>query len=86
MVEGFLLGVVVTASITAAGFFLKFWRRTEDPLFLAFGAAFMIEGLNRVAFLFLAHPNEGSPVIYLVRMLSYLLILSAITWKNRGRS
>jgi hypothetical protein len=57
MIEGFLLGVIVTASLAAAVFFFKFWRRTRDQLFLAFGLAFLIEGLNRILFLFVEHPN-----------------------------
>jgi len=83
MIDGFLLGVIVTASLTAAAFFLKFWKQTRDKLFLGFGAAFAIEGINRLAFLFLETPNEGHPVIYMVRLFSYLLILVAIINKNR---
>lgn len=86
MIEGFLLGIIVTASLTAGIFFLRFWRRTRDPLFLAFSAAFIIEGLNRIGFLFVDRPNEGSPAIYIVRLLAFLLILAAIVWKNRGRA
>lgn len=84
MIEGFLLGVIVTASLTAGIFFLRFWRRTSDPLFVAFSAAFTIEGLNRIGFLFVDRPNEGSPTIYMVRLLAFLLILAAIVWKNRS--
>jgi hypothetical protein len=77
MLVGFLLGVIVAASLT-------FWRRTRDVLFLGFAASFFIEGLNRAAFLGLDEPHEGSPAIYGVRLLSYLLILAAIIHKNRG--
>jgi len=84
MIEGFLLGVVVTSSIVAAGFFYRFWRRTQDRLFLAFAAAFLIEGLNRLSFLFIELPNEGSPAIYSVRLLAFLIILMAIVAKNRS--
>jgi hypothetical protein len=84
MINGFLLGVIVSASLTAAAFFFKFWRQTHDLLFLGFGAAFLIEGLNRVSFLFLAAPNEGDPLVYTVRLFSYLLILAAIVNKNRS--
>ena len=84
MINGFLLGVIVTASLTAAAFFFKFWRQTRDLLFLGFAAAFLIEGLNRVSFLFLAAPNEGDPLVYTVRLFSYLLILAAIVNKNRS--
>jgi len=84
MVEGFLLGVIVTASLTAAGFFWRFYRQTRDNLFLAFAAAFAIEGINRMAFLVLDNPSEGSPIIYMVRLVAFLFILGAIVAKNRG--
>ena len=84
MVEGFLLGVIVTASLVAGGFFLKFWRQTKDVLFLAFAVAFIVEGLNRASLLFVAAPNEGVPLVYLVRLFAFLLIVAAIAHKNRG--
>ena len=83
MIEGFLLGVIVTASITAGAFFLKFWKQTRDQLFLAFAIAFIIEGLNRIGFLFVESPNEAGPTIYVVRLVAFLLIVAAIVRKNR---
>lgn len=83
MIEGFLLGVIVTGSVTAGAFFLKFWLQTRDTLFLAFAVAFLIEAGNRLTFLWLDNPHQGSPAIYGVRLLSYLLILVAIVNKNR---
>jgi len=84
LVAGFLLGVIFAASLVAGLFFLKFWQRTGDRLFLAFAAAFLIEGVNRLAFLFVEHPNEGTPSIYLVRLIAFALIIAAIVSKNRG--
>jgi uncharacterized membrane protein HdeD (DUF308 family) len=84
MFEGFLLGIIVTASLVAAAFFWKFWRQTRDVLFLAFAAAFMIEGINRTWFLFIDSPNEGRPAIYVVRLVAFLFILAAIVRKNWG--
>lgn len=84
--EVFLLGVIATTSIVASVFFLKFWKRTHDLLFLAFAVAFLIEGLNRIATLAIAHPNEGSPWIYSVRLFAFLIILVAILRKNFGPS
>lgn len=86
MIEGFLLGVIVTASLTAAGFFWRFYRQTRDSLFFAFAAAFAIEGVNRIAFLLVDKPSEGSPIIYMVRLVAFLLLLGAIVAKNRGTS
>jgi hypothetical protein len=83
MIEGFLLGIIVTCSFVAAGFFAKFWFATRDLLFLGFAAAFFLEGLNRMAFLLLDKPGAGDETIYIVRLLSYLLILAAIANKNR---
>jgi uncharacterized membrane protein HdeD (DUF308 family) len=84
MVQGFLLGIIVTASLASGAFFLRYWRRTRDELFLAFGAAFIIEGINRIGFLFVDKPNEGSPAIYVVRLLAFALILAANVRKNRA--
>ena len=86
MIEGFLLGVVTTSSITAGLFFLRFWWDTRDSLFLAFAVAFLMEGLNRTTVMFLPHPNEGNPWIYIVRLIAFLLILAGIVNKNRGTS
>ena len=86
ILEAFLLGVIATSSLIAGVFFLKFWKKTRDSLFLAFSLAFFVEGLNRSAVLFLAKPNEGSPYIYIVRLLAFLLILAAILHKNYGKA
>lgn len=85
LLEGFLLGIIVATSFVAAAFFWKFYRQTRDTLFLAFAAAFTIEGLNRIAFLVIDVPNEGSPAIYAVRLLAFLIILAAIIRKNFSR-
>lgn len=85
MIASFLLGAISAFSFVAGIFFLKFWRDTRDFFFFAFAVFFFIEGANRVALLFFAHPNEGSPWIYLVRLFALLLILGAILHKNYGR-
>ncbi|MEO8657365.1 MAG: DUF5985 family protein [Bryobacteraceae bacterium] len=85
MIEPFLVGIVVAASIVAGLFFLKFWRETRDSFFLCFAAFFTIEGLSRISLLFIATPHEGRPEIYLVRLFASLLILTAIIRKNFGK-
>ncbi|HLH06633.1 MAG TPA: DUF5985 family protein [Terriglobales bacterium] len=83
-IDAFLIGVIATASVIAGVFFLKFWRRTRDSLFLGFAIAFLIEGGNRIATLNLANPNEGSPWTYGVRLFAFLIILAVILNKNYG--
>ena len=85
ILAAFTAGALTLGWLAIGVFFLKFWRRTGDLLFLAFAAAFMIEGVNRLGFFFLEHPNEGSPTIYLVRLFAFLLIVAAIVMKNRSR-
>lgn len=84
--EGFLLGVIATASVIAGVFFLRFWRETRDSLFLAFALAFLIEGVNRSFRIFYAHPSEASPWIFVVRACAFLIILIGIVNKNRQSS
>jgi uncharacterized membrane protein HdeD (DUF308 family) len=83
-IEAFLLGVVSTTSVAAALFFLKFWRRTRDLLFLCFAIAFFIEALNRASLLLTERPNEASPWVYIVRLVAFLIILAGIVSKNYG--
>ena len=84
MIDAFLLGAIAAASFTACLFFLRFWKDSRDILFLAFAIFFLVEGGNRVALLFFAKPNEGSPWIYGVRLVALILILAAIVRKNSG--
>ncbi len=82
-IEAFLLGVIATTSLAAGVFFLRFWRDTRDYLFLTFGIAFLIEGVNRCSMLLLSQPNEGTTWIYIIRLFAFLLILAGIINKNR---
>ncbi|MGH7796116.1 MAG: DUF5985 family protein [Candidatus Binatia bacterium] len=77
-----LLGAIAMASFVAGLFFLRFWRDTDDRLFLFFAISFLIEGINRAALGLSGDPNEARPFFYFVRFLSFLLILIAIVQKN----
>lgn len=83
-----MLGAIAMASLTIALFFLRFWKDTGDRLFLLFALSFGLEGLNRVALALSDQPSEGQPLFYVVRLVSFILILVAIWDKNRatGRS
>ena len=43
----FLSGSVTFGFLLAALFFLRFWRRTRDGLFLAFATAILLLGLGQ---------------------------------------
>lgn len=78
----FLLGVIVTGSLTAMVFFLRFWKSTRDPLFLAFTLFFAIQAVNYAALLAVEHPNEGNFWHSMIRFIAVLGLLAAIVWKN----
>lgn len=74
------------ASIVAGLFFLRFWRSTGDRFFFYFSLSFMIEGFNRTLLGADRGLGEESPLYYLIRLISYGLILWAIVDKNRPRN
>lgn len=82
MLVDFLAGAVTLGLFVAAGFFLRFWRRTRDRLFLAFAAAFMLLATNQVLAAFLGASDERTPYTYVLRVLGFVLILYAIIDKN----
>jgi hypothetical protein len=78
----FLAGALTLAFLVASAFFLRFWRRTHDRLFLAFAAAFVLLALNQVFATFLGAGDERTAYSYLLRVLGFVLILWAIVDKN----
>ncbi|HYP07808.1 MAG TPA: DUF5985 family protein [Bryobacteraceae bacterium] len=84
--EAFLLGLLTAMFLTAAVFFLRFWKETRDRFFLTFAGSFFVEGVSRVALLFVDRPSQPHSIIYVIRMLASLLIVWAILQKNYGKS
>ena len=82
----FLAGVTAMASFVAAAFFLRFWTGSRDRLFLIFGIAFAVFGVNRILLTLLEEGNEASTWIYLSRLLAFVMIIVAILDKNVRRT
>lgn len=80
-----LLGGVAVACAIAGLFFLRYWRSSGDRFFLFLMLSFLIEAGNRVDMALRGAWSEDLPVHYLVRLVSYGLILVAIWDKNRPR-
>lgn len=79
-----LLGAIAMACLVAGLFFLRFWVQSRDRFFLLFATSFFVEGVNRAGVALDPHPSDANPVHYVVRLLSFLLILAAIVDKNRA--
>lgn len=78
----FLLGFITACSLIAMLFFVRFWRSSRDPLFLAFAVFLLVQSFRESAVLDLRYPNEGNFWLFLIRLLSVALVLVAILWKN----
>jgi uncharacterized membrane protein HdeD (DUF308 family) len=83
-VNALILGAVAMASSIAALFFLRFWRKTRDLLFLLFALAFAVDAVTRVALGLAEVASEHEPLFYLARLVTFALIIVAIINKNRG--
>lgn len=78
----FLSGMVTMGFVACAVFFLRFWHRTRDRLFLAFGAAFFLFALNQTLVALSGYPREDQSIFYLLRLAGFALLVGAIIAKN----
>jgi uncharacterized membrane protein HdeD (DUF308 family) len=78
-----MVGAITLANFLIGLFFLRFWRGTRDSFFLYFALAFAIEGINRLISGVTQTFYENAPLFYVIRLLSYSLIVIAIWQKNR---
>jgi hypothetical protein len=85
LLTSLLLGAIAFGSAVAGLFFLRFWRTTNDRLFLYISIALFLQALDRVL-LGIAMSSEENPAIYLIRLLAYGLIIWGIVEKNREKS
>ena len=79
---GFLNGMTFMGFVIASVFFVRFWRRTRDPLFATFACAFLLFALNQFFVALAVVPREDQSVLYLLRLLGFGLLIVAIVWKN----
>lgn len=76
---------MVTAGFLACGlFFVRFWVRSRDPLFVAFALAFWLLALNAALVVLCPTPEGQRSWFYVLRIAAFLLIAIAIVRKNSG--
>ena len=83
MLLDFLAGAITAGFVVAGLFFLRFWTRTREGLFLAFALAFWLLGLAQAILTFSNIPVEERSWIYLLRLGAFSLILFSVWAKNR---
>jgi hypothetical protein len=78
----FVAGAVTMGFSVAGLFFLRFWRRTADGLFLAFAAAFWLLALSQALLVLYPITIEDRSWIYGIRLVAFLTIIVAVFRKN----
>jgi hypothetical protein len=76
----FMRGALAMGLLVGASFFFRFWRESRDRLFAFFAVALLLMSVNR------SLNAEESLVPYLIRLLSYLIIIVGIVDKNVRRT
>jgi hypothetical protein len=85
VLAAFAGGALALGFLAVGLFFLKFWRRTRDGLFLAFALAFALLAANQAVPVLAGVPNENQGYVYLLRLAAFVLIIAAVLRKNLGR-
>ena len=80
----FVSGLLTMGFLTAALFFLKFWARTRDLLFVAFAIAFALFAAEQALLAVAQVAREERTWFYLLRLAGFLLIIAGVVVKNRG--
>ena len=86
IMAAFTAGALTLGWLAIGVFFLKFWRRTGDGLFLAFAVAFALLATNQAVPVLFGVPSEHQGYIYLLRLAGFSLIIAAVLAKNLRRS
>jgi hypothetical protein len=83
----FLAGVFCALAFAASLLFLRFYRKTGDPLLLLFSVSFFLQGCPRIVMLLINEQVDDpkSVPVYLLRFVAYALIIFAIVQKNWSR-
>ncbi|MBW4656845.1 MAG: hypothetical protein KME20_27925 [Kaiparowitsia implicata GSE-PSE-MK54-09C] len=82
---GFLSGLITAGFLVSGLFFIRFWVRSREPLFLMFAAAFVLLAANQALLIVAGIEVEDQTWLYLLRLLAFVLILWGIWQKNRSR-
>jgi hypothetical protein len=81
----FAHGFVFAAFMIIGLVFYKYYIRTKDRFFLMFSASFLLLAIERVVIALMnANDAEAGPSVYLIRLLSFSVIIAAILDKNRA--
>jgi hypothetical protein len=79
----FLSGLITMGFLIAALFFFRFWKRTQDALFVTFGFAFLLFALNQALIGISEMSGEERSLLYIPRLMAFALLIAAIVGSSR---
>lgn len=82
----FLTGIVAMGFSVASVFFLRFWVRTQDSLFMIFAVSFGLLALEQGLVAWQGVYREEHAWTYLLRLAAFVLIIVAVVRKNNART
>lgn len=85
----YVAGLITMGYLVAGLFFLRFWRKTGERLFMIFACAFWLLALNQALVALSGVPREEQTWFYVLRLAGFTLIIIGIISKNinaRSRS
>ena len=80
----FLRGGIVVASLSLALFFVKFYRRSADRLFLFFALSFVLLGANYLGLMLVPEHHESRSWVFAIRLAAFSVLIVGILDKNRN--
>jgi len=80
--EGLLNGATVMGYVMAAMFFIRFWTKTHDRLFVSFAIAFCLFAVSQAFHGLSGDRSDSHALLYLPRLGGFVLIIFAIAQKN----
>jgi hypothetical protein len=84
--DQFLRGVTAAGCLTIGLFFLRFFQRDRDRLFMFFSLSFFLLAADRIALAVASAGGITTAIPYWARAFAYLLITLAILDKNISRA
>jgi len=78
----FSAGMITMGFLVISLFFIKFWRRTRDLLFLAFAVSFSLLALNQGLAILIEIDRDERSYLYILRLIAFLIIIVAVIYKN----
>jgi len=82
----FFHGMITMGFVVAGLFFLRFWRRTADSLFVVFACAFWLLALKEILVAIPGSEQPSQSWAFLPSLGAFGLLIAAILVKNFDRS